>query len=99
MTTGEQSEQTSVEEVTEEIEEIKEALETEQVWFQFAPCTEPVIADSTETNEQESATVSTESVCSDRVSIYNLMVSHKLRIRYKLRDDQDNSYWVEEPLP
>ena len=75
-----------VEETEEEVEEIKPAIETEQVWFQFAPCTEPVNEDDpTETTQGDA--VSTESYCSDRVSIYNLMVSHKLRIRYKLRDD------------
>ena len=44
------------------------------------------MADETKEATQEGA-VTTEAYCSDRVSIYNLMVSHKLRIRYKLRDD------------
>ena len=49
--------------------------------------------------DENGEAVVTLSKCSDRLAIYQLMVDHKLRIRYKKKDDKENEYWVYESLP
>lgn len=75
----------------EAAEEIKKPINTELVWFQFAPCSEPETTEtttSTETKETEKKVAAPEQFCSDRVDIYHYFVNHPLKLRYMLKDDQ-----------
>jgi len=37
--------------------------------------------------------------CSDKAKVFGALQGHKMRMRYRKKDDKDNTYWVETTLP